>query len=134
VLLDENFLLEVDAIAHFHELVGVTGIAVFAGELASAVRVDCPGEGHAHPGATIEQRPDGQGKVFDLVALPQGFTLRSHPSDADQLRFGIGENGQRGHGDIRLLFAIRLAANTGSGQVDSSFEFLSIAYSRGVAL
>src|SRR5580692_7370776 len=41
VLLDEDFLFEVDAVAHFHELVGVACIAVFAVELASALGVDC---------------------------------------------------------------------------------------------
>ena len=44
VLLDIDFLLELRAVAHFHELVRVAGIAVFAGELTAAVGIDGPGE------------------------------------------------------------------------------------------
>jgi hypothetical protein len=47
VLLDVDFLLELGAVAHLHELVGVAGVTIFAGELAAAVRVDGPGEGQA---------------------------------------------------------------------------------------
>ena len=46
MLLDVNLLLEVDAVPHLHEFVGVAGITVFAGELAAAIGIDCPGEGH----------------------------------------------------------------------------------------
>ena len=59
MLLDEDLLLEVDAVAHFHEFVGIARVAVFAGELASAVGIDCPGKGHADAGASVEQRTNG---------------------------------------------------------------------------
>src|SRR6478672_6923686 len=46
MLLHIDFLLELQAVAHFHELVGVAGIAVAASELASAVGIDSPGKWH----------------------------------------------------------------------------------------
>src|SRR5581483_5733700 len=46
VLLDVNLLFELQAVAHLHKLVGVAGIAIAAAELASAVWIDRPGEGH----------------------------------------------------------------------------------------
>src|SRR5207244_13132723 len=62
-------------LAHFHELVGVAGVAVAASELASAVRVDGPGEGHlAIANAAVQQRLGRQREVFDLVAFAQGFS------------------------------------------------------------
>src|SRR5690242_14816539 len=58
VLLDVNFLLELHAVAHLHELVGVAGVAVAAAELASAIGIDGPGEGHlAIADAAVQQRP-----------------------------------------------------------------------------
>src|SRR3981081_4902932 len=69
MLLDEDLLLEVGAVPQFHEFVGVAGITVFTGKLAAAVWIDCPGEGHARTGATIQQRADGQCEIFKLVPL-----------------------------------------------------------------
>jgi hypothetical protein len=46
VLLDVNLLLELHAVAQFHEFVGVPGIAITAAELAASVWIDGPGEGH----------------------------------------------------------------------------------------
>src|SRR6476646_938663 len=46
VLLDINLLLELDAVPHLHELVGVACVAIFAGKLASAIWVDRPGKRH----------------------------------------------------------------------------------------
>ena len=40
MLLDVDLLLELRAVAHFHEFMGVAGIAVAAAEFAAAVRVD----------------------------------------------------------------------------------------------
>ena len=94
MLLDENLLLEVHAVAHFHELVGVAGIAVFAGEFAAAIGIDGPGEGHANAGAAIQQRADRQGEVFDLVSLAQRFALRGQTGDAYELGFGLGRRGR----------------------------------------
>jgi hypothetical protein len=44
-LLDVDLLFELGAVAHFHEFVGVTGIAIAAAEFAAAVRIDGPGKG-----------------------------------------------------------------------------------------
>src|SRR2546430_11209693 len=46
ILLHVNLLLEVHTVAHFHELVRVARIAVFAGKLAATVWIDGPGERH----------------------------------------------------------------------------------------
>ncbi len=56
VLLDVDLLLELRAVAHFHEFVGVAGIAVLAGEFATSVGIDGPGEGHpAAADAAVQQ-------------------------------------------------------------------------------
>ena len=55
LLLDVDLPLEVGAVAHLHELVGVARVAIFAGELASAIGIDGPSEGHAVDGAAVEQ-------------------------------------------------------------------------------
>src|SRR5947208_15956668 len=46
VLLGINLLLELDTVTHLHELVGVARITIFAGKLASPVRIDRPGKRH----------------------------------------------------------------------------------------
>src|SRR5262249_44920967 len=46
MLFDIDLLLEFHAVAHFHELVGITGVAIAAAELASAVGIDGPGKRH----------------------------------------------------------------------------------------
>src|SRR5271167_5049705 len=102
MLLDENLLLEVGAVAHFHELMGVAGIAVLAGELASAVGIDGPSEGHADTGAAVEQGTDREGEVFNFVSLAQGFPLRSEPSDTNEFGLGVEKEGKGSHGYIRF--------------------------------
>ena len=54
MLLDVNLLLEIGAVVHLHELMGVTGVAVFAGELATAIRINGPGKGHARAGRAVQ--------------------------------------------------------------------------------
>src|ERR1700676_3578994 len=103
MLLHENFLLEVDAVPQFHEFMGVAGITVFAGELATAIRIDCPGERHAHASAAIEQGADGQREVFNFVPLKEGFSLRCQASDADEFGLGIEKKRQGGHGEDSLF-------------------------------
>jgi len=105
VQLDEDLALEVE-VGHLHELVGVTRVAVFAGEFAAAVRVDGPGERQiAIADHAIEQGTGGQGEVLDVVSLADGLTLGSEACDANELGFfWLGEKGERGH--IRFLFAI----------------------------
>ncbi len=90
MLLDVDLLLEIHAVAHFHELVGVAGVAVFAGKLAAAIGIDGPLEGHAHAGAAVEQGTHGQSEVFDFVSLAEGFGLGRQARDADQFGFGSG--------------------------------------------
>src|ERR1700733_10927636 len=97
MLLDENFLFKVDAISQLHKVVGVARIAVFAGELAPTIRIDRPGKRHARASTAIEQGPDRQGEIFDLVSLTEGFALRSQASDADELGFRVGKDGQGSH-------------------------------------
>ena len=115
MLLDENLLLELHSVAHLHEFVGVAGITVFAGKFAATVRVDCPGEGHARAGAAIEQGANGQGEVFDLVSLANGFSLSCEAGDADQFGFGVRKKGKRSHEYIRFLFAIESVAVIDTG-------------------
>ena len=107
VLLDVDLLLEIHTVAHFHEFVGVAGIAVFAGKLAAAVGIDGPVEGHADAGAAVEQGPHGQSEVFDFVSLAERFGLGSQPRDADEFGFGGRvRGGESPFCDIRFLFAI----------------------------
>ena len=71
LLLDVDLALEVDAVAHLHELVRVARIAVFAGELAAAIRIDRPGKRHAPIGDTAVQQPARrQREVLDKMPLP----------------------------------------------------------------
>src|SRR5579864_6103490 len=105
VLLGINLLLELKAVARFHKLVRVARVAIFAGKLAPAVRIDRPCKRHARAGAAVEQRPHRKRKVLDFVTLAHTFAMRRQPGNADQPRTGIGKQGERRH-RIRLLFAI----------------------------
>ena len=90
VLLDVDLLLELHALAHFHKFVGVAGVAVAAAELASAVGVDGPGEGHlAVADAAVQQRLRGQREVLDLMTFAQGFTGGGEARNADECRLLI---------------------------------------------
>jgi len=64
--------------------VRVASVAVLAGELAPAIRIDGPGKWHARYIAAIQQRPYGQGKEFDVVPRLNELPLRRHASDAHQ--------------------------------------------------
>src|SRR5664279_3274802 len=75
LLLNVDLALEIEAIAHFHELVGVARIAVFAGELAAAVGIDGPVEWDTLADTAIEQSFCSKGEVFDIVAMANGFAL-----------------------------------------------------------
>ena len=70
MLLDVDFLLELQAIAHFHELMRVTGVAVAASELAAAIRIDGPCKRHLPiADAAVQQRLRRQREVFNLMAF-----------------------------------------------------------------
>src|SRR5712671_4101708 len=68
---------------HLHELVRVAGIAVAAGELAAAIGVDSPGEGHARFGA-VQKAVSGELEVFYLAFGFQQLALSSQFRDADK--------------------------------------------------
>jgi hypothetical protein len=53
MLLDIDFLLELRSVPQFHKFMSVAGIAVLAGKLASAVRIDRPGERHADASTAV---------------------------------------------------------------------------------
>src|SRR5438874_10360552 len=56
MLLGINLLLELDTVTHLHELVRIARITIFAGELASPVRIDGPGKRHLSPAhAAVQQ-------------------------------------------------------------------------------
>ena len=100
LLLDENLALEVDAVAEFHELVGVARIAVFAGEFAPAIRINSPGKWEiARANDTAKQGAGLKSEVFNIVTFADGFSIGSQARDADQLGLGggIGEEGQGRH-------------------------------------
>src|SRR5579862_4716239 len=86
VLLDEDLLLKLDAVAHFHELVRVARIAVFAGEFASAVGIDRPSKRHADAGAAVEEGTDREGEILDLMTLAQRFAVGGEARNSDELR------------------------------------------------
>src|SRR5208283_3389786 len=85
VLLDVDLLFEFGAIAHFHKLVGIAGVTVFASEFAASVRFDGPGKRQAALArAAVQQRFCGEAEIFDLVALAERFALGGETRYADQ--------------------------------------------------
>src|SRR2546421_7023253 len=84
VLLDVDLSLEIHAVAEFHELVGITRVAILTGELASPVRIDGPGKGHSANRATVEQRAHRQSEIFHVVPLPEGLALGGQTSNPNQ--------------------------------------------------
>jgi len=64
--------------------VGIAGVAVAASELAAAVGIDGPGEGHlALADAAVEEGLGLNRKVFHVVAFAQGISLGGEAGDAD---------------------------------------------------
>jgi len=63
-MFDEDFLFEVFGLAEFHEFVGVAGVTILAAELATAVGVDHPAEGHSRTGAPRYVFPGGKLEVL----------------------------------------------------------------------
>ena len=93
MLLHVDLLLELHAVSHFHEFVGVAGIAIATAKFASAIWVDGPCEGHvAVAGAAVQEGTRGQGEIFDVVPFAKGFALGRQPGDANQTR--IAGNGK----------------------------------------
>src|SRR5438552_13463784 len=108
VLLDVNLLLEIHAVAHLHKFVGVARVAIFAGELAAAIRIDRPGKRHTRHIAAVEQRTHRQGEVLYFMPEAKRFAGRRQPGNADQPGLlGLGEQGKGSHGGscFRYSFA-----------------------------
>ena len=106
---NEDLALEIDAVAHLHELVRVPRVAVFARKLASSIRVNRPLERKfPFADAPIQDRAGRQREVFDVVPLTQGLALSRQPRDADEPRprIVLGKKRESCHDNIRLLFAI----------------------------
>src|SRR5215831_10101192 len=102
MLLDEDLLLKIDAIAHLHKLVGVARVAVLAGKLASAIRIDRPRERQiSFADNAIQERARTQCEVFDIVSLAQGFPRGGHACNADELGLWVvaevGEERESSH-------------------------------------
>src|SRR2546427_7894098 len=96
MLLDEDLPLEIDSVAEFHEFMRVAGVAILAGELASAIRIDSPGERQialAHH--AIQQRMRPEREVLYVVAFAEGLALRRDPGDAHQFLTGLGIGKER---------------------------------------
>src|SRR6476620_10426585 len=53
VLLGVDLLFELNPVAHLHKLMRITRITIFAGKLAPAVRIYCPGKRHTPARAAI---------------------------------------------------------------------------------
>src|SRR5579872_5740340 len=115
MLLHVDLALKVHSVAQLHKLMGVAGVAVFAGELATAVGVDGPGEGHARHVAAVEQGTHRQSEKFYIVAGLEELPLGSQAGDANQgLGRVLGEQGKGSHKqEIRFLFAIENSAGRG---------------------
>src|ERR1017187_5963686 len=112
LLLDKNLSFELHAVAQFHELVGIARIAILAGELAAAIRIDGPGKGKIAPAHhPIEQRSRPQREVLDVVPFAERLTSSRNPRDADQLRRRLEIREQRmcGHRRWRDSPFVRLS-------------------------
>src|SRR3984957_5022437 len=85
----ENLFLKGQTV-QFHEFVGVTGVAIFAGEFAAAIGIDGPVERDASGFAFIEDGLHRQQKILRachrLATAGNGRGNRSEAGDADQRR------------------------------------------------
>src|SRR5204863_4595628 len=63
-----------------HELVGIPGIAVFAADLAAAIRIDGPTEGHIGFGA-VQDAPRRNFKILHAALGFEQFALGSESGD-----------------------------------------------------
>src|SRR5438128_9739850 len=105
MLLGINLLLELNAVAHFHELMCVTRIAIFAGEFAPAIWIDRPGKGHLPPAdASVQEGTHWVGEVFDVVAFAHTLPLRGEACNAHQSWAGFRKQSERSH-NSRFAFS-----------------------------
>lgn len=79
-----------------HELVGVAGVAITAGELAAAVGIDAPGKpGEALGGGTVEDAADLEGAELDEMAGIGVSRFEGESGDACSRRLGgLSEDGE----------------------------------------
>ena len=68
-----DLVFEIEGV-HFHELVGVAGVAVFASEFATAIGVDGPLEGHGGFSA-VQNAAGGDFKILDGALSFEQFAL-----------------------------------------------------------
>jgi diguanylate cyclase (GGDEF)-like protein len=67
------------------EFVGIAGVAVAAGKLASAIGVDGPGKAQPSPGNTpVEDRPNLERAYLQLMSLARRGGSRGQPGNAGQ--------------------------------------------------
>ena len=110
ILLDEDLPLKVLRPAQLHIFMGIAGIAVAAGELAAAIRIDGLREGKPSPrDSAVEDRPDAQRAKLDLMPATHRSAAECQPRNAPRsrgLRRPGGQDGKEGSAlDIRHLFA-----------------------------
>ena len=85
LLLHVDLALEVEPVVHLHELVRVARIAVFAGELAAAIRIDRPRERHLPlRDAAVQKAAGRQREVLHVVSLADGFALSRELGNPDR--------------------------------------------------
>ena len=84
LLLDVDFALEVEPVAHLHVFVGVARVAVLAGEFAATVGIDGPLERHARSTAAVEQRACFEGEILHVVPGTHELTLGRQARDSHQ--------------------------------------------------
>ncbi len=89
MLLHVNLAFEIEAVAQFHKFMGVARIAVLAGKLAAAVRVDHPGKRHTRRKAAGKHRTVFQRDVLNIVAFVYGFTLGGQLGNTDKASAGF---------------------------------------------
>ena len=84
------------------EFVSVAGVAVTAGELAAAVRIDRVGEGEpAAGGGAVEDSADVKGAEFDVVAVGDVSGFGGHAGEA---RWCGREDGEEGCGRVADVY------------------------------
>src|SRR4051812_3790382 len=83
-MFSKNQALELLSLPQFHKLVRIPRIAVFAAELAPAVRVDAPLERHLTPCCSSDKPSRFQVAVLDAALRFQRVRLGCQARDADQ--------------------------------------------------
>ena len=88
ILLHEDFRFEFPAI-EFHVLVRVARVAIFTAEFAAAIWIYGPAERHALGIAMIQNRANGQQKIFRPALGVRAGGGGGEAGNADQFRRGL---------------------------------------------